>query len=418
MRILYNIATNIAVFHLKIAAVFNSKLKLGVIGRKDTFNILRSKIRPEDKVIWLHCASLGEYEQGLPVFEALKKDYPTHKIVLSFFSPSGYEIRKNTSIADAVIYLPFDTWKNASKFIELTHPSLVIFVKYEVWPNYLKALKAKKIHTVLISALFRKNQIYFKPYGSLMRGALKTFNHIFTQDANSKILLDSIEYPNVTVAGDTRFDRVSNQLAIDNTLDFIKEFKHDGLCLVAGSTWPEDEKLLIPFINASKDRCLKFIIAPHNIKPHLIKDLQERINKPTVLFSEKEAHNLKEASVFILDTIGLLTKVYKYADIAYIGGAMGNTGLHNALEAAVFGVPIIIGKNYNKFPEAQAMLDSGGLVSIHDLPTLTNAIETLIKIPEKTAKSGASNKRYIQKNKGAVIHITDYLRTYLNNYND
>jgi 3-deoxy-D-manno-octulosonic-acid transferase len=415
LQILYNIATYIAVFHLKIAASFNSKLKLGILGRAQTFKTLRSKLKPQDKVIWLHCASLGEYEQGLPVFEVLKKEYPEHKIVLSFFSPSGYEIRKNTPIADAVVYLPFDTPKNVNTFLDLIQPSLVIFVKYEVWPNYLKALKKHGIQTVLISALFRKNQLYFKPYGRFMRNVLKSFNHIFTQDNASKTLLTQHGILDVSVAGDTRFDRVSNQLVLDNQLEFIKEFKQDVLCIVAGSTWPEDEKLLVPFINASTNTNLKFIIAPHNIKSQLIKNLRESIRKPTVLFSEMESQNLKDASVFILDTIGLLTKVYNYADIAYIGGAMGSTGLHNTLEAAVFGVPIIIGKNYKHFPEAKAMLDAGGLISINDLTTLTSTIETLIDTPEKSTKYGASNKVYIEKNKGAVIQITTYLRTYLNN---
>ena len=408
MKSIYNILTYIAGFHIKIIAQFNQKLKLGVYGRAETFEILKTKISPKDKVIWFHCASLGEYEQGLPVFEKIKRQYPTHKIVLSFFSPSGYEIRKNTPIADTVIYLPLDTKENAKRFLNNVHPELVIFVKYEFWPNYLNELKKRNIRSILISALFRKEQSFFKSYGSWMRKSLHAFEHIFVQNESSKELLQSINYKSVTVSGDTRFDRVSNQLQIDNHLDFIEEFKQDRLCVVAGSTWPEDEQLFINFINSDSSNT-KYIVAPHNIKPQQIEVLKKAIKKPVVLFSEKVNQSLENAQVFIIDTIGILSKIYSSADIAYVGGAMGSTGLHNTLEPAVFGVPIIIGKNYDNFPEAFEMETLGGLFAVSDQSTFNITLKSLISNGDKRLNSGKANTEYIASNKGAVTQIIDYL---------
>jgi 3-deoxy-D-manno-octulosonic-acid transferase len=408
LKLLYNILVYVAAFHIKIIAHFNSKLNLGVKGRAKTFDKLNTAIAPQDKVIWFHCASLGEYEQGLPVFEKIKEQYSKHKIVLSFFSPSGYEVRKNASIADIVIYLPLDTSKNANRFLNLVHPDLVVFVKYEFWPNYLNALKNRGITSILISALFRKDQSFFKFYGKWMQKHLHAFQHIFVQNTTSKKLLNSINYNNVTVSGDTRFDRVSNQLQTDNTLAFIEQFKQDKLCVIAGSTWTEDEQLLINFINKASNT-VKFIIAPHNIKSQDIIRLKTKIKKETVLFSEKDTKNLAQSQVFIIDTIGLLSKVYSYADIAYVGGAIGTTGLHNILEPAVFGVPIIIGNNYSNFPEAFDMIALGGLFSISNQTALDTILNSLITNRNKRFESGKINAEYIYKNKGAVTQITAYL---------
>lgn len=408
MKSLYNILTYIASFYLKILAQFNTKIKLGVKGRAKTFEVLKSTISSQDQVIWFHCASLGEYEQGLPVFEKIRSHYSKHKIILSFFSPSGYEIRKKTSIADTVVYLPLDTLQNAKMFLNLIHPDLVIFVKYEFWPNYLNELQKRKIKSILISALFRKDQSFFKFYGKWMQKSLYAFEHIFVQNMSSKKILNDIGYTKVTVSGDTRFDRVSNQLQIDNTLDFIKQFKQDKLCIVAGSTWPEDEEILINFINTSSNK-VKFIIAPHNIKPHQIENLKARLQKKTVLFSEKNNNNILDAQIFIIDTIGILSKIYKYADIVYVGGALGTTGLHNTLEPAVFGVPIIIGNNYNKFPEAFEMITQKGMYTISNQSEFDAILNNLINDKQKRIDSGKANADYIAKNKGAVNQITDYL---------
>ncbi|MCK0108558.1 3-deoxy-D-manno-octulosonic acid transferase [Flavobacteriaceae bacterium S0825] len=408
MKGLYNILTHIAAFHIKIAAIFNNKIKLGVKGRAKTFAVLKDNITIADNVIWFHCASLGEYEQGLPVFEEIKASHPNHKIVLSFFSPSGYEIRKNAPIADCVVYLPLDTKQNAKQFLDLVHPELVVFVKYEIWPNYLLEIKKRQIKAVLISALFRKNQSFFKPTGKWMQKALFAFNHIFVQNEESKELLKQIDYNEVTVSGDTRFDRVSNQLNINNKFHFVETFKQDNLCVVAGSTWPEDEALLIDFINNDSSKT-KYIIAPHNIKSGQISSLKSKLNKGTILYSEKDTADLAKVKVLIVNTIGLLSKIYSYADIAYVGGAMGSTGLHNTLEPAVFGVPIIIGYNHNKFPEAKSMISNKGMFSIKTQEKFDVILNELINDAGFRIKSGQLNADYISKNRGAVKQIMSYL---------
>ncbi|MEL0652744.1 glycosyltransferase N-terminal domain-containing protein [Algibacter sp. TI.3.09] len=410
MAFIYNILIKLADGALRAISPFNSKIKSGVIGRQNTFKTLKTALKKTDKTLWFHCASLGEYEQGLPVFTKLRTHYPNHKIVLSFFSPSGYEIRKNSPIADVVIYLPIDTKKNAKTFLDLVNPELTIFVKYDIWPNFLNEVRKRKLRAILISAAFRKNQSYFKFYGSNLRNALFAFEHIFTQNESSKILLESIQYNSVSVSGDTRFDRVTSQLELDNNLDFIEIFKDHKLCVVAGSTWPEGEKLLTNYINSRPLDYVKFIIAPHNIKDVQINQLQQNLKVNSVLFSEKENKNLKAAQVFIVNTIGILTKIYSYADIAYVGGALGTTGLHNTLEPAVFGIPIIIGNNHKKFPEAQAMINAKGLFSIEKQQEFNTILDKLIEDSTFREQSGQNNSSFIKKNKGAVIQILDYLR--------
>lgn len=410
MRFLYTLGIHIAEFFLKIIALFNHKLKLGVKGRAKTFEILKKSIQSEDKTFWFHCASLGEYEQGLPVFKELRKLHPNHKIVLTFFSPSGYEIRKNTEVADLVVYLPLDTKSNAKRFLDLVHPELTIFVKYDIWPNYLLELKKRRLKAILISALFREMQSYFNWYGGMMRNVLTSFEHIFVQDESSQKLLKSINFNNVTVAGDTRFDRVNHQLKQDNHLSFIEEFKANDLCVVIGSSWPEDEELVLPFINDHASNKVKYIIAPHNMKTNQIQDIIAKLKVKTVLFSEKEGIHLEDYKVFIIDTIGLLSKIYSYADIAYVGGAMGTTGLHNILEPAVFGVPIIIGKNHDKFPEAKRMIEDAGVVSIKNYEELNQKLSEYIDSEEKRSKLGQLNSHFITSNKGAVVRILDHLR--------
>ena len=410
MNLLYNITIQLASVVLKLLSLFNNKLKLGVDGRALTFNKLDQFLNKGDKTLWFHCASLGEYEQGLPIFTELRKDYPNHKIVLSFFSPSGYEIRKNAPFADLVVYLPLDTKNNAKRFINLVNPELTVFVKYEIWPNYLNEIKSRGLRAILISAVFRKDQSFFKWYGSQTKKALFAFEHIFTQNETSKKLLETINYTNATISGDTRFDRVSNQLNTDNNLDFIKVFKDNKLCIVVGSSWPEDESLIIEFINNYVGIPIKFIIAPHNIKSKQIENIQTNLKKPSILFTQKEKKDLSQYDVFILDTIGLLSKAYSYADIAYVGGAMGNTGLHNILEPAVFGIPIIIGKNYQKFPEAFDMIKNKGVKSVSNITELGTELNSLINDPESRLTTGNQNADFIKKNKGAVIQIMQYLR--------
>lgn len=410
MRALYSIGIYIAGFIIKGLALFNSKLKKGVEGRKTTFAKLEGTIQPTDKTFWFHCASLGEYEQGLPVFEALKTKHPDYKVVLSFFSPSGYEVRKNATIADVVVYLPLDSKSNAKKFLDLVNPDYTLFVKYEIWPNFLHEIKKRDLKAILISAVFRKDQAFFKWYGAYTKSALFAFNHIFTQDENSKTLLERINYNNVTVSGDTRFDRVSNQIKVDNTVSFIEEFKDDKLCVVFGSSWPEDDKLYMDDINTNKNADVKFVIAPHNIKPNYIASLKTQINVKTICYSELTEHqNLADYKVFILDTIGYLSKVYSYADIAYVGGGAGSTGLHNILEPAVFGVPILIGKNYDKFPEAKSLITLGGVTSVGSSLAFESTLAALLTDDKLRNKQGSITKSYINSNRGAVIKIMNYL---------
>lgn len=386
-------------------------MKLFVGGRKKAFGILQQSISKNEKVIWMHAASLGEFEQGLPIIEKLSQEFPTYKILVTFFSPSGYEVKKNTAAADIVTYLPMDTIQNVKRFIALTNPTLAIFVKYEIWPNYMKVLKEKKIPTVLVSAKFKKEQIYFKRYGGYMRKALKTFTHIFVQDETSKQLLESLAIKNTTVNGDTRLDRVSEILNRDNTLSFMSNFKKDRLCFVAGSTWPEDEAILIDYINNNPNN-LKYVIAPHTIKKEKILGLAGAISKKTALLSKIDENTISDFEVLIIDNIGMLTKIYSYADIAYVGGGFA-TGLHNTLEPAVFGIPVIIGPNYHGFKEAEDLVNQKGILPIADAWSFSELMKKLLAQPALIKKIGEINALYISKNKGASVQIIDYLRTLL-----
>jgi len=411
MNPLYNFAAHLTYFILNIYGLFNKKIALFVKGRKETFTKL-SVLNKEDKVVWLHAASLGEFEQGRPIIEEIKKKYPNYKIVVTFFSPSGYEIRKNYPLADVVCYLPFDTKGRVKKFLQMTHPELAIIVKYEFWPNLLKELKQQSISTILVSGIFRSTQQFFKSSGGWMRQALETFDHFFVQDVSSQKLLESIDLKNTTLAGDTRLDRVVKILEQDNILDFVEAFKNNQYTVVAGSTWPEGEKYLVKYINISENE--KFIIAPHSMNTKGIADLKTSISKRTVLFSEKNGKNLSNYDVMIVDTIGLLTKIYSYADAVYIGGGF-KTGLHNTLEAATFGVPIVIGPEYSKFKEAIDLVNLKGCISVSNQEEFS-AILNRFKNDESFRKDmGEINSAYIQQNKGATKKIMNYIDEKLNN---
>jgi 3-deoxy-D-manno-octulosonic-acid transferase len=405
MLFLYNLVVSIAGVFLKIVALFSPKIKLFIEGRKNVFTILEEKIKPTDKTIWFHSASLGEYEQGLPVIEKIKEKYPSHKIIITFFSPSGYEVRKNNNVADVTIYLPLDTKSNAKKFLKLAHPELVFFIKYEFWLNYLKELEKAKIPAYLISGIFRDNQMFFKWYGSFYRKALKAFTYFFVQNENSKEKIEAIGFKNVMVSGDTRFDRVAAILEQDNTVDFIEQFKNNSPTIIIGSSWPKDEALLAEYINQSPST-VKFIIAPHNIKQDQISNLKSQITKSTVLFSEKD--NIKDLSnynVFIIDTVGLLTKIYSYGTIAYVGGGFGNPGIHNILEPATFGIPIVIGPNYSNFAEAVNLVKTGGCIVISDTTELKQTFDRLLLDKKYLNEKSQICKSYIQDNKGATETI-------------
>ena len=390
---------------VKLLALFSPKIKLFVDGRKTVFQTLGKKINPEDKTIWFHAASLGEFEQGLPVMEKIKMRFPNHKIVVTFFSPSGYEVRKNNTIADVTIYLPLDTKNNAQQFLKLVHPDLVFFIKYEYWPNYLNELKKLSrnfgVKTYLISGIFRENQTFFKWYGGFYRSALKTFDYFFVQNESSKKLLQNLGFNNVKISGDTRFDRVVSILERNNSLDFIKQFKNNTTTIVIGSSWPKDEILLINYINQTNEN-IKFIIAPHNIKTEQIQELKSSISKKTILFSEKGTVDLSNYDVLIVDIIGILTKIYSYADIAYVGGGFGNPGVHNILEPATFGTPIIVGPNFLHFAEAVALVHQEGCLSISNQNELNDAFSNLIANEDIRHEKGHICSTFVQMNKGAT----------------
>ncbi len=408
MQFLYNFSIYSSSFIIWLSHFFSKKMKLFLDGRKDVFKTLASSIKAEDKTIWFHCASLGEFEQGVPLMQALKNKHADHKLIVTFFSPSGYEIKKNDPIADVIIYLPLDTPKNAREFIRLVHPSLAIFIKYEFWPNYLFQLKKKEIKTLLVSGLFRENQLFFKPYGGFMRKALKSFDHFFVQNITSVELLKQLNFNNTTLSGDTRFDRVSNQLRQNNNLDFVSQFKQESTCIVCGSTWPEDEQVLLDFINSTSEN-IKFIIAPHKIEAQKIESFRKSIQKKVVLFSEKEDKDLSDYSVLIVDTIGLLTKIYSYADIAYVGGAMGTSGLHNILEPITFGVPIIIGQNFEKFPEAITLLKLKGLFTVSNANECSQILNRLVTDEEYRNHTGKIAEQFAKSNIGATKKVIDYI---------
>jgi 3-deoxy-D-manno-octulosonic-acid transferase len=409
MLFLYNILLIFASQVVKLLALFSPKIKLFVEGRKTVFSTLKNKISPEDKTVWFHAASLGEFEQGLPVMEKIKIEFPNHKIVVTFFSPSGYEVRKNNTIADATVYLPLDTKSNAKQFLKLVHPDLVFFIKYEYWPNYLNELKRLNIRTYLISGIFRENQAFFKWYGGFYRNALRAFDYFFVQNESSKLLLQKLGFSNVKISGDTRFDRVTAILERDNSLDFIHQFKNNTATIVIGSSWPRDESLLVNYINQTNEK-VKFIIAPHNIRQEQILELKNSISKKTILFSEKGDANLSVYDVLIVDTIGILTKIYSYADIAYVGGGFGNPGVHNILEPATFGIPIVVGPNFSHFAEAVALVHQEGCVSISNQNELNDAFSGLISNEDIRHEKGHICSTFVQMNKGATDVIMNHIR--------
>jgi 3-deoxy-D-manno-octulosonic-acid transferase len=412
MNVLYNSIVFIATFFLSIVALFNKKIKLFVDGRSVTFEKL-SIFSSEDKVIWFHAASLGEFEQGRPIIEQIKKDFPSYKIALTFFSPSGYEVRKDYELADVVCYLPLDSNKNVKRFLDIVHPTMAIFIKYEFWPNYLKGLQHRNISTILVSGIFRENQIFFKSFGAFMRKSLKAFDHFFVQDQTSKELLNSINQNNVSISGDTRFDRVYEILQQDNELNYISEFKNKQYTVVAGSTWKEDEKLLVNYINNSASKDEKFIIAPHNMSTNDIFELKKSIAKKTILYSEKKGKSLSEFDVFIVDTIGILTKIYSVADAAYVGGGLTKNGVHNILEPATFGVPIVIGPAYKKYKEVVDLVALNGCKVIANQNEFSTIFTKLKEDEDYRNQLAQINKHFIKDNIGATQTTMKYINKQL-----
>lgn len=409
MQILYNLIIQFVSLLLPITKYFSSKMNFFVEGRKDTFKILE-KIASSDQIIWIHCASLGEFEQGRPIIENIKTQFPNYKILLSFFSPSGFEIRKNYDKADFVVYLPIDTKKNAEKFIAMSHPVLAIFVKYEFWWNHLNVLKKQNITTLLISGIFRENQLFFKSFTGWYRSQLQVFSHFFVQDENSKNLLQKIGYYNITISGDTRFDRVQTIKNNSKEIPHFKSFCDEQLTIVFGSSWLQDLEVYIDFIN--KHHEYKYIIAPHNIHLTEIEKHKKKINQPSLLQSQLTNENVKDFQVVIMDTMGWLSSAYAYADIAYIGGGFGQ-GIHNLLEAATYGIPIIFGPNHQKFKEANDLIELGAGISIKNKSEFEGNILYLLQNQNIRKEKGEVSKQYILNNIGATQKILGYIKDVL-----
>jgi len=406
----YNIGIFLYGFVAKILALFQPKAQKWVKGRQDLFQQLQKEfaVKGIDKqqLIWFHCSSLGEFEQGRPLIEAIKKQYPNERILLTFFSPSGYEIRKNYALADVVTYLPLDTKKNAKKFVELVQPKLVFWVKYEYWYHILAALHQRQIPTFLVSGIFRANHFFFSPFGKAHRRCLHFFEHLFVQNTVSKKHLASINITHATVAGDTRLDRVLAIVAAEKRFSLIERFVEakDKAVIICGSTWSPDETIITEYINGHKINLpYRFIIAPHEIKPLKIKLLQEKIAVKSIRYSKLANENIADYDVLIIDNIGMLSALYRYGKIAYIGGAFGS-GLHNILEPIVFGLPVVFGTKYQKFEEAVDLVRTKGAFSVQNYEEFKAIIQQLSK-EENYQESSAKAKRYVIDNQGATSLI-------------
>jgi 3-deoxy-D-manno-octulosonic-acid transferase len=387
MSILYNISVQLYVIAIRITALFNTKANLWIKGRKTIFQRLTEAIKENKNIVWFHCASLGEFEQGKPLIEGYKTRNPNHKILLTFFSPSGYEIRKNYDGVDWVFYIPADTKKNAKQFVNIVKPIKVIFIKYEFWFNYITELNKKNIPFYSVCSVFRKEQYFFKYDWAAKQ--LNNVSHFFIQDKNSKELLQKMGFSNCTVAGDTRFDSVIRNTQNAISIPLIEEFSKNKTTIICGSTWPKDEALLTKYIKENPN--YNYIIAPHELLQ--ISVLQKQTN--ALLFSKADNTNIKNSNVLIIDSIGILSNVYKYGDLAYIGGGFGS-GIHNVLEAATFGLPLVFGPNYQKFKEANELIELGGAKSISNYSELEITILSFINFNKSIAK------KYIKSNAGAT----------------
>lgn len=410
MNIIYNLFVNLFGFAVSIASRFNPKAKLWLDGRKDWELKMKSVISAEDRVIWIHCSSLGEFEQGRPVMEKLKSDYPHHKLAVSFFSPSGYEVRKDFNGADYIFYLPLDSIKNAKKLIQTLHPELLILVKYEYWYNLLNELNHAEIPVVVISAVIKEKELFFRSWASWFRKIISGIDQFFVQDKDSENLLNSIGIDHVTVSGDTRFDRVKEIYESHSKLEFVEKFKVNSNLIVAGSTWPEDEVILADYINQDLPEDWKVIFAPHNIDEKQIQNLMGKVNGKSVRYSEMTDEKLVESQFLILDTIGILTQVYAYSTISYVGGGFTKTGVHNTLEPAVFGVPLIFGPNYKSYMEAVHLVDRKAAVRFKDGFDFEEKMNELIQDSEARKERGKSAFDYIQQKPNSTQLIMNYVK--------
>ncbi len=412
MNTIYEIALRLYALAITLASPFNTKAALWKQGRQNWQNSLKEHLnnsKQSQKVAWFHCASLGEFEQGRPVIELFREKNPNYKILLTFFSPSGYELKKNYEKADYVSYLPLDTKKNAQEFLNIVNPEVVVFVKYEFWKNILTELHQKGCKTYIISAIFRENQHFFKFYGNFFVKILQQFTHLFVQNETSKTLLNSVNINNVTVCGDTRFDRVYDIAQQKEEIVIFKEFAQDKKVFITGSSWEKDDEITCSLIAQFND--LKFIIAPHELGNSKIENLAKTIKnagKKVVLYTEiDENTDISSFDVIIINTIGILSKVYQYAHFAYIGGGFG-VGIHNTLEAAVYGLPIIFGPNYTRFSEAVELEKMGIAKPIHNENEAQKWLAELLQNENSQKEISVKCKQFVQANIGACKKIIDF----------
>ena len=395
----------------QIASLFNPKAKKWVTGRKQLFQRLEAAIPAEIPVIWVHCASLGEFEQGRPVMEKLKALYPGYKILLTFFSPSGYEVQKNYKGADWVFYLPMDSPRNAKRFLEIVHPSLVIFVKYEFWYYYLKKIKYRNIPLLLISALFRKDMSFFKWYGGLQRKMLSRFDHLFVQTPSAKNLVDELGLDKIcSISGDTRFDRVLEIAAGATTIPSIEKFIVNNKVIIAGSTWKPDEELLQQSLDFLSFNQIKLIIAPHEIDEKHISELLTLFPTAIRYSILSELKEPERANILIIDNIGLLSRIYRYAYCCYIGGGLSSTGVHNVLEAAVFSKPVFYGPQYTKYSEAIGLIDNKGAYAVENKDDFIETLNQLLLNPVHYEETSVRAGEFVKNNAGATQKIVAFIQ--------
>ena len=413
---IYNIVIYFVLWGIAIASLFNEKVRKMWRGEREAFKILKQKVDPNAKYIWFHAASLGEFEQGRPLMERIRKDYPQYKILLTFYSPSGYEVRKNYEGADIICYMPVDTRLNAIRFLRLVRPVMAFFIKYEFWSNFLHILKHRKIPTYSVSSIFREEQVFFKWYGRNYAGVLKCFTRFFVQNEESKRLLEGIGIKDVDVVGDTRFDRVLQIKEAAKQLPICEAFRtgvassqsadvphHDFKVFVAGSSWPPDENIFIPFFNEHKD--WRLLIAPHVIAEEHLKLILSLIkDKKVVRYTQTTPEEAAEADVLIIDCFGLLSSMYNYGDVAYIGGGFG-VGIHNTLEAAVWNMPVIFGPNNKKFQEAQGLLKSGGGFEINTYEDFSGLMNSLMNDEAFLKQAGDKAGAFVAHLAGATDKV-------------
>lgn len=401
---MYTLIIHILSLLVRLAArLGNEKAKKLSIGQKQVWEQMKSKLQAGEQRIWIHCASVGEFEQGRPLIEAIRANYPQFKIVATYFSPSGYELRKNFPGTDYAFYLPFDTARNARRFIDLVDPRKIYFVKYELWYHYLKTIRRRHIPFYLVSANFRPGQFFFKWYGSWYRPALKAFTRFFVQNEQSRDLLAQIGFTNATVTGDTRFDRVCSIADQARSIPAVEHFVQGKHCIVAGSTWPPDEEIIVRYIH-TENRDLKWIIAPHELHDNQIDNLVKSVHVKAIRYSNLSAADPSEYHVLVIDNIGMLSSLYRYGAVAYIGGGFGK-GIHNTLEAAVYGIPVFFGPVHRKFQEAVDLATRGAAFPINDYSEFAGQLNDLLDHPDKLHQAGSTAGAFVASGRGATEKV-------------